>query len=207
MNEKNKQNLYIFTTSLIIIPATGRFSVGLVIYLGAFFIVFFGTLLQSIFDRFAPKNAKTIYSILIIVFLTAIYNQLVKLYSPLMNVYTDFSMYLLAFSSIILKLISSEDNSTLSQNLSKNILTILRYSPLFLLIFIIRDYCGYGTISFPYFDRLIEINLPYPKMLSDSFFWGSLPFAVIIIGFLMGCVSYFQKISYFKTSKKKDVTK
>ena len=206
MNEKNKRQLYIFATALILIPAAGRLASGIILYLGIVFICLFGILLQYLFKNFASNYAKSIYSIVIIIFLSSIFNQLVKLFSPLMNLYTDFSIYLVSFSVLIIKFVTLENDETIAESLSRKFLQILKYTPLFFLIFILRDYFGYGTITFPGLSKIIEINLPYPKIFGNTFFYGSIPFAVILIAIIMASIERVIKIknNFSLKSKEKD---
>ena len=191
MTEKNKKKtfLYNFASIIVLIPCAGRISVALILYLGLFFISVFGTLLDFVFKKFASEYAKSIWQLVILVLLCAIYQQLVMLYSPLMEIYTGFSIYLMAFSAFILNSINSEKHENLGQSLKYNFVEVLNFCVFTIILFVIRDYIGYGTLTVPFCASLIELKLPRPEMMSQSFFWGSIPFAIILLAVMLAIVN------------------
>ena len=120
------------------------------------------------------------------------------LYSPLMEIYTSFSIYLLAFSSFALSTINSQSQESLQLSLKKNTLSVLKFCLYTLVIFIIRDYVGYGTLTLPFCTKLIELNIIHPKIMEQTFFWGSIPFAIILLALIAAGIVFMGKLkNYF----------
>lgn len=203
MTKKDKTRLYNFATIMLLISCAGRTSVAIILYLGIIFVSVFGTLLDSVFKKFASGYAKSVWQLTTIVLLCAIYQQIVMLYSPLMEIYTGFSIYLIAFSSFILNSINSEKQDTLVLSLKENSVSILKFCLYTSAIFVMRDYIGYGTLTLPFFDRFIELYIPHPKIMEQTFFWGSIPFGIILLALMISLITLMSRVKFHISRGKK----
>ena len=196
MTEKNKLKTYLynFASIIVLVPCAGRISVAIILYLGIIFVSVFGTLLDFVFKKFASNYSKSIWQLVVLVLLSAIYQQIVMLYSPLMEIYTGFSIYLIAISAFILNSINSESQDSLVSSLKSNSIRVLLFCVFTLVLFVIRDYVGYGTLTVPFCTSLVELELPRPAMMSTTFFWGSIPFTIILLALMLALVNFIIRI-------------
>ena len=196
MTEKNKLKTYLynFASIIVLVPCAGRISVAIILYLGIIFVSVFGTLLDFVFKKFASNYSKSIWQLVVLVLLSAIYQQIVMLYSPLMEIYTGFSIYLIAISAFILNSINSESQDSLVSSLKSNSISVLLFCVFTLVLFVIRDYVGYGTLTVPFCTSLVELELPRPAMMSTTFFWGSIPFTIILLALMLALVNFIIRI-------------
>lgn len=181
---KNKTVFFYIAAALsIIIPSPGRLGFGIILVLEMFFLVFFGTLLNSLIKHLRIEEFTNLLMFVTLFTLVIIFQQLLSLYSPIFTLTLGFSVYLTALSSMIAGFFASPKvlESSLSFRLSKNMKSTTLFSIVALLFYTVRDIFSFGTITLPGRLGLIEFKIIESLPFNDSFFWNSIPFALIML--------------------------
>jgi Na+-transporting NADH:ubiquinone oxidoreductase subunit NqrD len=192
--KKKSHLVYIAAAISILLPATGRFAIGIVICIAMLFITFFGTIFNRIIRNLVSKDSAVFYQFVISILLCTIFNQLLALYSPVISIYMNFTVYLAAFSSMIIGFFASEeDDKDFSDTLSHNIMNTLKFCLLTLFFFLIRDYIGYSTFTLPGQFGFIEYKMPSIHQYYKSFFWGSIPCAIVLLALGLALITFISR--------------
>ena len=192
--KKKSHLVYIAAAISILLPATGRFAIGIVICIAMLFITFFGTIFNRIIRNLVSKDSAVFYQFVISILLCTIFNQLLALYSPVISIYMNFTVYLAAFSSMIVGFFASEeDDKDFSDTLSHNIMNTLKFCLLTLFFFLIRDYIGYSTFTLPGQFGFIEYKMPSIHQYYKSFFWGSIPCAIVLLALGLALITFISR--------------
>lgn len=181
-----KSPVFVFIAGALslLVPTTGRFAYGIILVIGLLFITLFTSLCKSLCHSASLDEFIVPVSLVFLSVFTVLYKQLVTIYSPIIAFTLDFSIYLASLSSLMLGFIFSETEDTMSF-LGKNLKHALLFSLFALFFYLLRDYFGYGTITLPARDGLRIYNLPYVHFLDHSFFWSSIPFALLFLALLL----------------------
>jgi hypothetical protein len=191
--KKKSHLVYIAAAISILLPATGRFAVGIIICIAMLFITFFGTIFNRIIRNLVSKDSAVFYQFVISILLCTIFNQLITLYSPVLYIYMGFTIYLAAFSSMIIGFFTSDIQKDFSDVLSHNMINTLKFCLLTLFFFLLRDYIGYSTFTLPGKDGFIEYVLPSFHQYYKSFFWGSIPCAIVLLALGLALITFISR--------------
>lgn len=191
--KKKSHLVYIAAAISILLPATGRFAIGIVICIAMLFITFFGTIFNRIIRNLVSKDSAAFYQFVISILLCTIFNQLLALYSPVISIYMNFTVYLAAFSSMIIGFFAAEEEKDFSDVLSHNMLNTLKFCLLTLFFFLIRDYIGYSTFTLPGQFGFIEYKMPSIHQYYKSFFWGSIPCAIVLLALGLALITFISR--------------
>ena len=191
--KKKSHLVYIAAAISILLPATGRFAIGIVICIAMLFITFFGTIFNRIIRNLVSKDSAVFYQFVISILLCTIFNQLLALYSPVLSIYMNFTVYLAAFSSMIIGFFAAEEEKDFSDILSHNMMNTLKFCLLTLFFFLIRDYIGYSTFTLPGQFGFIEYEIPSIHQYYKSFFWGSIPCAIVLLALGLALITFINR--------------
>ena len=191
--KKKSHLVYIAAAISILLPATGRFAIGMVICVAMLFITFFGTIFNRIIRNLVSKDSAVFYQFVISILLCTIFNQLITLYSPILHIYMGFTIYLTAFSSMIIGFFTSDIQKDFSDVLAHNMINTLKFCLLTLFFFLLRDYIGYSTFTLPGPNGFIEYVLPSFHQYYKSFFWGSIPCAIVLLALGLALITFISR--------------
>ena len=191
--KKKSHIVYMAAAISILLPATGRFAIGIIICVAMLFITFFGTIFNRIIRNLVSKDSAIFYQFVISILLCTIFNQLLTLFSPVLSIYMGFTIYLIAFSSMIIGFFASDNQKDFSDVLSHNIINTLKFCLLTLFFFFLRDYIGYSTFTLPSPFGFIEYKLPSFHQYYKSFFWGSIPCAIVLLALSLTLITFINR--------------
>ena len=191
--KKKSHIVYMAAAISILLPATGRFAIGIIICVSMLFITFFGTIFNRIIRNLVSKDSAIFYQFVISILLCTIFNQLLTLFSPVLSIYMGFTIYLVAFSSMIIGFFASDNQKDFSDVLSHNIINTLKFCLLTLFFFFLRDYIGYSTFTLPSPFGFIEYKLPSFHQYYKSFFWGSIPCAIVLLALSLTLITFINR--------------
>lgn len=191
--KKKSHIVYMAASISILLPATGRFAIGIIICVAMLFITFFGTIFNRIIRNLVSKDSAIFYQFVISILLCTIFNQLLTLFSPVLSIYMGFTIYLVAFSSMIIGFFASDNQKDFSDVLSHNIINTLKFCLLTLFFFFLRDYIGYSTFTLPSPFGFIEYKLPSLHQYYKSFFWGSIPCAIVLLALSLSLITFINR--------------
>ncbi len=182
--KKSPVFVFIAGTLSFLVPTAGRFAYGIILVIGLFFITFFTSLCKALCHLLSLDEYIVPLSLVFLSIFTVLYKQILTMYSPIIAFTLDFSLYLTSFSSLMLGFIYSETKDTLSF-LGKNMKHAFFFSLFALFFYLLRDYFGYGTITLPAREGLLSYSLPSFHFFEHSFFWSSIPFALLFLALLL----------------------
>ena len=191
--KKKSHIVYMAAAISILLPATGIFAIGIIICVAMLFITFFGTIFNRIIRNLVSKDSAIFYQFAISILLCTIFNQLLTLFSPVLSIYMGFTIYLVAFSSMIIGFFASDNQKDFSDVLSHNIINTLKFCLLTLFFFFLRDYIGYSTFTLPSPFGFIEYKLPSFHQYYKSFFWGSIPCAIVLLALSLTLITFINR--------------
>lgn len=191
--KKKSHIVYMAAAISILLPATGRFAIGIIICVAMLFITFFGTIFNRIIRNLVSKDSAIFYQFVISILLCTIFNQLLTLFSPVLSIYMGFTIYLVAFSSMIIGFFASDNQKDFSDVLLHNIINTLKFCLLTLFFFFLRDYIGYSTFTLPSPFGFIEYKLPSFHQYNKSFFWGSIPCAIVLLALSLTLITFINR--------------
>ncbi|MBQ7905407.1 MAG: hypothetical protein IJ361_06595 [Spirochaetaceae bacterium] len=191
--KKKSHIVYMAAAISILLPATGRFAIGIIICVAMLFITFFGTIFNRIIRNLVSKDSAIFYQFAISILLCTIFNQLLTLFSPVLSIYMGFTIYLVAFSSMIIGFFASDNQKDFSDVLTHNIINTLKFCLLTLFFFFLRDYIGYSTFTLPSPFGFIEYKLPSFHQYYKSFFWGSIPCAIVLLALSLTLITFINR--------------
>lgn len=182
---------YIAAALSMFVPAPGRLAYGLVLILEIIFLTFFGVLLQSITKKLSAEDFSKPLSFVFLFFLVLIFQQILNILCPFITITLGFNIYLVALSAVPVVFFTS--NYIFSQKLSFRLKYTMKHCMIFsflgFLFFLFRDIFAFGTITLPGRHKLLEIILIPALYEYNSFFFNSIPFALILLSILLAFVS------------------
>lgn len=189
MMTKKIMFMYIVACLSMFIPAPPRFAYGIILLLIADVVLFLTVPAKAIIEKFSIKKYKTILLLLIGVSLTLFCHQILTLFSPIMALSVGFVVYLIPCSSLIFGFILSKKIKPISEAYAESVKTIVTLTLLGLLFFLLREFLAFGTISSPGMDGIIIFELPFHFLSTYSFFWSTIPGALILLAIFLVILS------------------
>lgn len=182
-----KSPVFVFIAGALslLVPTTGRFAYGIILVLALCFITFFTSLGRVLCHKLMLDEFITPVSLICLSMCTVFFKQILILYSPIIAFTLDFSLYLAALSSLILGFIFSDYSQGTLQYLSTNMKHAFLFSLFALVFYFFRDYLGYGTLTLPVKEGIKAFTLPSFHFFEPSFFWSSIPFALLFLSLLL----------------------
>ena len=179
--KKNIYFIFIAASIAVLVSAPGRLAYGLPLAVEMVLL----SASAAAFNSFAKKlnlgALQEILSLCFIIFMAALYKQLLTLFSPVIALALGFAIYIPAASAFLLGgIFSSPAPSPLA-----NARVSAKFSAFAILFFLLRDVLGYGTISFPAPGRIVEIFLFNAYDTAFLSFFATIPGALLMLVFCM----------------------
>ena len=196
MTSYRKFLLYAGTSLAILLPFPGRIAYGIFALLHFTVSVVLLTLMLHAINKMDIKPLRVGICSLELIALTIFFKQLLVMFCPVAALTIGFSFYLPAVSSVAVVMMNFKKSNSIKQNCLENIKKSAVISAFCLVIFILMDVIGFGTITLPKWQSPLVIRLPEIPFLkpgnSLTSFFATIPgclvltvlvfFAVIKIG-------------------------
>lgn len=182
---KNELFLYLIISLSMLIPVPGRFAYGIVILLLFNILMLLGTLFRNAVHLWGLDDMEAVLLVSVLITISILYKQLLILVSPLMALSLGICIYMPALSSFLIGYLYEKENGSLSHQIIVNCKISVKFSLFALAIFLFRDICGYGTITFPMHNGIFEIFINTHEKSIVSVFWASIPGAMILAAILV----------------------
>ena len=204
-NTEKQKNIYITIVAFlaILIPTPGRFVYGFTVIFEMALLMVLGTLLDELIKKLKLTHLKTVLLMMIILFISVFYRQIIVILHPEVALVLGFVLYLPPISLFLMGFLYRNNDLPLKNRLLKNSILILTVIIFGLIFFLIRDILGYGTFTF--FGNCHQI---YEKVIitSDKLgifsFLASIPGSLMLLGlFLYLYIFVSQKINIIKNAE------
>lgn len=197
----NKIYLYLTASLALLLPVSGRIAWGLYILLHFNLLVLFTTLLTHGIRRLKLEKFRPGIICVEIISLTVLYKQLLNILCPVAAITLSLALYFPAISSVILTILASAEFYHLKQDLSEKLKISFSISGFCLVIFILRDVLGYGTITLPSWQKILVINIPSVfKSISLFSFIATIPGCIILLALIVAAYEAYGKAKNLKNA-------
>lgn len=177
-----RRSFYVFLAAslAVLIPAPGRFIYGLILILELNFLMLFGTMFYSMFNKLKLNSISTYLTMSCVIGLAVCYKQMINFICPEISLTLGFIFYLVPVSIFFVGYVFSNEKGTLGQRVKVNMIHIITFSIYALIFFLVRDLFGFGTFTFIGANaQIIEIIILPPEKIGVLMFLASIPGALI----------------------------
>lgn len=194
MNDKKKIYLYIAANLAFLIPVPGRFAYALIMAVLFNLQMAAITMIFHAIHRTNLANLQNSVLSLMIISLGIVFKQLLIIVCPVAALTLGFCIYLPTLASVIIEFFFLDYEHGLKGHLIDKAKKTLALSAFMLLIFLIRDMLGYGTITFPGWKRLIVVHLFENSDIGGaSVFLATIPGCLVLISALISFYIFVSK--------------
>jgi hypothetical protein len=181
MKNNNKIFACLASCLAIILPVPGRIVFGIFVLIHFILTVMLTTLLSHAIRQLKMESLRLGIIALEITGFTVLYQQFLNAVCPLAAFTLGFAIYLPSISAVILTILSAQSFTSVKENLASKILESLHVSAFCIVMFILRDILGFGTVTLPVWKDIYVIKLPvFLKSVSFCSFFATVPGALII---------------------------
>ena len=178
-----RRSIYVFVSATLamIVPSPGRFVYGLVLILLLNFLMLIGTIANSIVKKFKLQELQSTVIFTFLICGTILFRQLFIMLNPEVVLTLGFVMFLIPVSFFVIGYLFNNYEEPFNKRIKFSFTHSLTFSFYALLIFLIRDIFGYGTIT--YFGsglQIVEKILLPEDSLSILSFFASIPGVLIL---------------------------
>ncbi len=190
MKDKNVY-FYVAAALAILVPVPGRLAYGILMLLLFNIQIVTGVLFCHLISFFKLDDLKNSLVSIELIAVTILYKQLLILLCPVAAFTLGFLLYLPALSSVIVEFSFKDNSLSLSEDLRKNGIRNLIFSLAALVIFLLRDSIGYGTVTFPVWNKIAAFHLVQSTHATyASAFIATVPGAFVIVALILFCYIY-----------------
>lgn len=192
---KNK-NIYFYVASAlaVIVPVPGRFAYGLLMVLLFNIQIITGVLFCHLISLLKLDDLKNVLVSIQLIAITMLFKQLVIFICPIAALTLGFLMYLPALSSVIIDFSYKNNTLSLAEDLREKGGRNVIFSVIAIAIFLLRDMIGFGTLTFPAWNKIIAIHLfSVEHETYASSFIATIPGAFIIIALILAAYLFVEK--------------
>ena len=183
-----QNNLYVFVAAslALFVPAPGRFAFGIILILFLNITMLFGTLFRKLICVLKLDNLQSVLVAMMLVCISMAAKLVLSLYCPIYALTLGFLLYLPALSSFLIGYFFDPSREKISVELAENMSQCLRVSTIAIVLFLLRDMFGYGTITLPARESLLCFYLPARKFFMQAGdFIASIPGTLVLVGLLI----------------------
>ena len=185
---RNSYSMYIAAICPMVIATPGRLAAGIALSLELCLLMLAGTGFRQLVRRLGIGMLQELTMLSFIIFFTLLWRQLLILMSPELALELGFVMYFPALSTFAALFLFDAAEDGFLPELRGNMLPVLRFSAYTAGMSLIRDVCGYGTLTFIAAHGTAEtvvIRAPVSVFIFLATVPGALIFAALsLIGYL-----------------------
>ncbi|MBQ8014242.1 MAG: hypothetical protein IJ257_07625 [Treponema sp.] len=191
MADNKKIYFYIASSLAFLIPVPGRFAFALLLMILFNIQMATVTLLFHGIYYMQLSNMRNAILTLTIIALGIFYKQLLAIYCPIAALTLGFCIFLPTIASVIIDFFFLDYSHGLKNHLVRNMKTSCVMSLFSLLVFLLRDIFGYGTITLPGWRHILVFRLPYNiEGTSASIFLATIPGSLVFVAVLLALYIY-----------------
>lgn len=185
---------YIAAALAVIVPVPGRLAFGLLMIVLFNIQIITGVLFCHLVTLLKLNDLKNVLVAIELISITILFKQLVILFCPVAALTLGFLMYLPALSSAIIEFSYRDNVRPLSEDLKEKSFRNAVFSLLAMLIFFVRDIVGYGTLTFPVWQKIAVAHVGGPKHGTYAgAFIATIPGAFVLLALILACYLFVKK--------------
>lgn len=194
MKDSRLTYYYIASSLAILVPVPGRFAYGIIL------LVLFNIqmlLTSFVFHAVEHLNLQVLRNSIIafaLVAITVFFKQVLIIFCPVAALTLGFCIYLPALTSAVIEFFFAEYKKGVKKHAFLTLKKSLIMSAFCLLIFLLRDIVGFGTITFPLWKKIAVFHFPFnPDSVSASIFFATIPGSLVFISVILSFYIFFCK--------------
>lgn len=174
---------YLSILLMLLIAVPGRFAYGLCILAILFLMVLTGSLFKKLIYKLGIQELQVVLISIFLVAMTILLKQLLILFCPIMALTMGYAIFMPALSAFLLNNLY-QDKRISSAEINNATRQALFFSGWMLLVFLLRDIVGFGTITFPGYQDLAVIHIikSVPNGVSAGTALASIPGSFFLVG-------------------------
>lgn len=191
-----KNELYVYTALSLaaLVPVPGRLAYGIVIVIMLYLLCVLGILFRKLSSMFFEYGLHSVLIAVMLLSTSVLLRQILILISPYMAFVMGVTIFVPSLSAFVLGNLYRKSGLTTTETLWLSLGKCNAFSVFALFYFFIRDFLGYGTITFPCSSGLYEVQLLKDGTnLFLGFFWASLPGAIVLLSILTALIAAIMK--------------
>lgn len=175
----NKRSYFIFIAAsfALLVSSPGRLAYGLVLIIEMNLLVLASVAFANFMQRFEFGNLQNVVTLSFVVFATVLFRQILILFSPVVALTLGFVIFLPPVSVFLFGNIFAEKMPQPFDALRQS----LFFSAFAFVFFFFRDLLGFGTISFPAWNGIVEARLFDSRSTAFCSLFASVPGALLLI--------------------------
>ncbi|MCR5495512.1 MAG: hypothetical protein K6F15_07740 [Treponema sp.] len=182
---KKAISIYMAATCAIGVICPGRFVCGFIVAFEIVLLMLSGDLFRSLLSLLKIEKLNQVLLLLFVVYVTVMIKELLKFIMPMIALQMGFLFYLPAISTFTTVFLLEENNNSLVENLKSNTPASLLFAGYILLITLIRDIFGYGTLSLPKVGAPFELIIFNPESVSAMTFLATIPGSLVLTALIL----------------------
>lgn len=182
MTNYNKQITFLCTSLALLIPFPGRIAFGIFALVHFNVCVILLTLILHAIKKLGFEKIRLGICAMELVALTVLYTQILAIFCPIASLTLGFSLYLSAASSVCVVLLNFHNKNSIKADCLEKFKNAVYLSAFVLIIYILRDILGFGTVSLPAWKNLFIVKIPVLlNQTSFTDFFATIPGCMLLI--------------------------
>ncbi len=186
-------SIYMAATCAIVIVAPGRFVCGILIAAELLILMLFGLLFKSFIKKIKIEKMEQPVMLCFVIFATIFCKRLIALFMPEVALQLGFVLFLPSISTFTTVFLLEETDMSLKESLKKDMPAAVLFAAYILLVSLIRDIIGFGTITLPSSGHQLEFVLFSENRISSATFIATIPGSLILNALLLSAYLFVEK--------------
>ncbi|WP_407399106.1 hypothetical protein [Treponema sp.] len=188
--KKNELYVYSALSLAVLIPVPGRLAYGIIIVIMLYLLTALGILFRKLSSMFFEYGLHSVLIAVMLISTSVLIRQILIMISPFMAFVIGINIYVPALTAFILGNLYRKSGLSLGDSLKLGMMKCNAYSAFAIVFFFIRDFLGYGTITFPCSTGVHEIMLlnKTPVLMIGSFL-ATLPGGIVLLAVLLAIIA------------------
>lgn len=186
-------SIYMAATCAIVIVAPGRFVCGILIAAELLILMLFGLLFKSFIKKIKIEKMEQPVMLCFVIFATIFCKRLIALFMPEVALQLGFVLFLPSISTFTTVFLLEETDMSLKESLKKDMPAAVLFAAYILLVSLIRDIIGFGTITLPASGHQLEFVLFSENRISSATFIATIPGSLILNALLLSAYLFVEK--------------
>ena len=180
-------------TCAMVIVSPGRLVCGIVFALELCLLMVLGILFRALMKKIKLDKLLDVLTLCFVVYFTLLFKQFLILLMPEIALQMSFVLFLPSISTFTTVFLMDESGISLSENLRANLPSTLLFAGYMLLISLVRDVFGYGTLTLPAYGRHFELVLFNSDKVSVMPFLATIPGALMLTSLTLAAYLWFER--------------
>lgn len=178
-------SIYMAATCAIVIVSPGRLVCGIAVAFELICIMLLGILFKTLLKKMNLEKIGQVSILCFVIFFAILYKQILIQAMPVLALQLSFVIFLPPISTFTTVFLLEEQEMTLKESLCKNMPVAFGFSVYILVVSLLRDVIGFGTITLPATGKPFEAVLFSADKISFGTFLATIPGSLVLNALLL----------------------